>query len=226
MSSRVVALVPARNEADRIGATISALRALPDIDDVVVVDDGSSDGTASVALAGGAAVLRTGRRTGKGGALEGGLRRLPAADVWLFADADLGESAASLSAVLEPVIHGRADLAIAVFPDGQGGGGFGTVKRSAARAVRVLSGCHALEPLSGQRALTSATLEAVRPLARGFGVETAMTIDAVRAGVRVVEVPAAVSHRATGRDIGGFTHRGRQALEIALAVIPRALGLR
>lgn len=226
MSPRVVALVPARNEADRIGATISALRALPGVDEVVVVDDGSIDGTASVALASGAAVLRTGRRTGKGGALEGGLRRLPAADVWLFADADLGETAASLSAVLEPVIEGRADLAIAVFPDGQEGGGFGAVKRSAARAIRILSGFRALEPLSGQRALTSAALEAVRPLARGFGVETAMTVDAVRAGVRVVEVPAAVSHRATGRDVGGFAHRGRQALEIALAVIPRALGLR
>ena len=149
MSPRVVALVPARNEADRIGATVSALRELRDVDEVVVVDDGSTDGTASVALAGGAAVLRTGRRTGKGGALEGGLRRLPAADVWLFADADLGETAASLSAVLEPVIDGRADLAIAVFPEGQGGGGLGMVKRSAARAIRVLSGFPALEPLSG-----------------------------------------------------------------------------
>jgi hypothetical protein len=226
VSPRVVALVPARNEADRIGATISALRALPRVDEVVVVDDGSIDGTASVALASGAAVLRTGRRTGKGGALEGGLRRLPRADVWLFADADLGETAGSLSVVLEPVIEGRADLAIAVFPEGLGGGGFGAVKRTAARAIRVLSGLRALEPLSGQRALTAATLEAVRPLARGFGVETAMTVDAVRAGVRVVEVPADVSHRSTGRDVGGFAHRGRQALEIALAVIPRALGLR
>lgn len=226
MSPRVIALVPARNEADRIGATVSALRAIEGVDEVVVVDDGSTDGTASVALASGAVVLRTGRRTGKGGALEGALRRLPPADVWLFADADLGESAGSLSVVLEPVTRGEADLAIAVFPDGEGGGGFGTVKRSSARAIRLLSGFPAREPLSGQRALTSATLEAVRPLARGFGVETAMTVDAVRAGVRVLEVPAAVSHRVTGRDVRGFTHRGCQALEIALAVIPRALGLR
>lgn len=222
----MVALVPARNEADRIGATVSALRALPGVDQVVVVDDGSIDGTASVALASGAAVLRTGRRTGKGGALEGALRRLPRADVWLFADGDLGESAASLSAVLEPVVLGRADLAIAVFPEGEGGGGLGAVKRSAARAIRFLSGFRALEPLSGQRALTSAALDAVRPLARGFGLETAMTVDALRASMRVVEVPAALSHRHSGRTIRGFAHRGRQGLEIALAVVPRALGLR
>ena len=222
----MVALVPARNEADRIRATVSALRALPGVDQVVVVDDGSIDGTASVALASGAAVLRTGRRTGKGGALEGALRRLPPADVWLFADGDLGESAGSLSAVLEPVVLGRADLAIAVFPEGEGGGGLGAVKRAAARAIRSLSGFRALEPLSGQRALTSATLDAVRPLARGFGVETAMTVDALRASMRVVEVPTAVSHRDSGRNIRGFVHRGRQGLEIALAVVPRALGLR
>jgi hypothetical protein len=41
-----------------------------------------------------------------------------------------------------------------------------------------------------------------------------------------VEVPAAVSHRGTGRDVRGFAHRGRQAVEIAIALIPRALGLR
>ena len=226
MSPRVVALVPARNEADRLGATVSALRALREVDEVVVVDDGSVDGTASVALARGAAVLRTGRRTGKGGALEGGLRRLPPADAWLFADADLGESAGVLSAVLEPVLLGQADLAIAVFPEGEGGGGLGTVKSSAARAIRLLCGFRTVEPLSGQRALTSAALEAIRPLARGFGVESAMTVDAVRAGMRVVEVPAAASHRGTGRDVRGFAHRGRQAVEIALALIPRALGLR
>jgi hypothetical protein len=222
----VVALVPARNEADRIGATVSALRAIAGVDEVVVVDDGSTDGTAPAALASGAVVLRTGHRTGKGGALEGAMRRLPPADVWMFADADLGESAGSLSVVLEPVIRGEADLAIAMFPDGEGGGGFGTVKRASARAIFVLSGFAAREPLSGQRVLTSAALEAVRPLARGFGVETAMTVDAVRAGVRVLEVQAAVSHRVTGRDARGFAHRGRQALEIALAIVPRALGLR
>ena len=100
------------------------------------------------------------------------------------------------------------------------------MKSSAARAIRLLCGFRTVEPLSGQRALTSAALEAIRPLARGFGVESAMTVDAVRAGMRVVEVPAAASHRGTGRDVRGFAHRGRQAVEIALALIPRALGLR
>lgn len=225
MSPRVVALVPARDEEGQVGATVEALRAIPAVSEVLVVDDGSSDRTASEALAAGATVLRLPRSVGKGRALEGTLRRMPAPDVWLLADADLGASAGALGAVLEPVLSGRADLAIATFPPGEGGG-FGIVKRFAARAIRLLCGFEAAEPLSGQRAATAAALGSCRPVAPGFGVETAMTIDAVRAGLRVLEVPAPLSHRATGRDVRGFAHRGRQGLDIALAVLPRALGMR
>ena len=222
---RVCALIAARNEADRIGATVSALRSLPGVEDVVVVDDASTDGTASAALAAGATVIQGRCRAGKGRALEGALRRLPPAGVWLLADADLGHTAGQLGAVLSEVLEGRADLAVAILPPAQGGG-FGLVKRSAGRAIRLLSGFQPVEPLSGQRALTREALEACRPLSAGFGVETGMTIDAVRRGFRVVEVRADLDHRATGRGLGGFAHRGRQGVDVVLAVLPRALGLR
>jgi len=222
---RVCALIAARNEADRIGATVSALRSLPGVEDVVVVDDASTDGTASAALAAGATVIQGRRRAGKGRALEGALRRLPPAGVWLLADADLGHTAGQLGAVLSEVLEGRADLAVAILPPAQGGG-FGLVKRSAGRAIRLLSGFQPVEPLSGQRALTQEALEACRPLSAGFGVETGMTVDAVRRGFRVVEVRADLDHRATGRGLGGFAHRGRQGIDVLFAVLPRALGLR
>ena len=222
MSPRVVALVPARNEGERIRATVLALAALPDVAEVVVVDDGSRDRTASEALAAGAAVLRIAGGAGKGRAVERALRRLPPADVWLLADGDLGSTASALVQVLEAVCAGRADLAIGTFPPAVGGG-FGLVKRFAAVSIRLLTGFRAQEPLSGQRALSAAALTACQPLARGFGLETAMTIDAVRAGLRVVEIPAELEHRATGRDLLGFVHRGRQGLDIALALVPRAV---
>lgn len=225
MSVRVVALVPARDEADRVGATVAALRSIDAVNEVVVIDDGSQDGTASEALTAGATVLRIAEPIGKGGALEGALRRLPEPDVWLLADADLADTAAGLERVIEPVLDGRADLAIAAFPPGRGGG-FGLVKRFAARAIRLLSGFEASEPLSGQRAVSASALAVCRPVASGFGVETAMTIDAVRAGLRVQEVPVPLGHRPTGRDIRGFAHRGRQGLEILLALAPRVVGLR
>jgi len=82
------------------------------------------------------------------------------------------------------------------------------------------------EPMSGQRALTRGALDAVRPLARGFGVELGMTVDAVRAGLRVVEVPVTMEHAPTGRDIKGFVHRARQGFDHLLAALPRAVGLR
>jgi glycosyltransferase involved in cell wall biosynthesis len=223
--SRVVALVAARDERQRVAATVAALRELSAVTEVVVVDDGSTDETASRALAAGAAILRHERPRGKGRALEGALRRLPAADVWLLADADLGQSAGALEAVLEPVLAGEADVAIAVFPPGEGGG-FGLVKRSAGRAIRALGGVRLQEPLSGQRALTGPAMDAVRPLAAGFGVEAAMAIDAARAGLRVVEVPADLTHRPTFRDLAGFAHRGRQGWDILRSLLPRAIGLR
>jgi len=223
MTSRVVALVAARNEAERIGATVEAL--LSFADEVVVVDDASEDETASLALGAGATVLRIPARAGKGRALEGALDRLADAGVWVFADGDLGSSARALDRLADAVLQGGADLAIAD-PPAQKGGGFGLVKKAAGRAISRLTGFRPRAPLSGQRAVSARALAACRPLARGFGVEAAMTLDALRAGLRVVELPVPVHHRPTGRTLGGFVHRGRQGLDILVALVVRALGLR
>jgi len=221
MERQVVALVAAYEESARIGATVSALHGL--VDEVVVVDDGSSDGTSSAALVAGATVLRASRRCGKGRALEEALERLPPADVWLLVDGDLDKTASLLAPLLDAVREGKADIAIAAFPK-LAGGGFGMVKRVAARSIRAACGFEASEPLSGQRAITAAALAAVRPLAPGFGLEVGMTIDAVRAGLRVVEIPIeGLSHRPTGRGARGFAHRARQGADILAAMAARAI---
>jgi len=221
MDRKVVALVAAYEESARIAATVSALRGL--VDEVVVVDDGSEDGTSSAALVAGATVLRASRRRGKGRAMEEALERLPPAAEWLLVDGDLGQTASVLAPLVEAVREGSADIAIAAFPK-LGGGGFGLVKRTAARLIRATCGFDAREPLSGQRALTAAALATVRPLAPGFGVEVGMTIDAVRAGLRVVEIPIeGLSHRPTGRGVRGFAHRARQGADILAAVVARAI---
>jgi hypothetical protein len=220
MDRNVVALVAAHEESDRIASTVSALHAL--VDEVVVVDDGSEDATSSAALLAGATVLRASHRRGKGRAIEEALERLPSATTWLLADADLAASAALLGPLVEAVQQGRADIAIAAFPR-LAGGGFGIIKGAAARSIRVACGFDPHEPLSGQRALTASALAAVRPLAPGFGLEVGMTIDAVRAGLRVVEIPIeGLTHRPTGRGPRGFAHRARQGVDIVGAIVARA----
>lgn len=221
MDRRIVALVAAFDEAERIAPTVAALQDLAD--EVVVIDDGSRDGTSSAALVAGASVLRASRRRGKGRAIEEALERLPTAAIWLLADADLAGAASRLAPLVEAVREDRADLAIAAFPK-LSGGGFGMVKRAAARAIHLASGFAAREPLSGQRALSAAALAAVRPLSPGFGLEVGMTIDAVRAGLRVIEIPiGGLSHRPTGRGARGFAHRARQGADILAAVASRAV---
>jgi hypothetical protein len=218
----VVALVPAFDEEGTVGQTVRTLRALAGIDAVFVVADGCTDRTVEEALAAGARVLRSARRMGKGGAVEAALALAPAADVYVLVDADVGDTASPVSALIEAVLRDEADLAVGLLPP-MDGGGFGLVKGFARLSIRLLTGRRTAEPLSGQRAVAARCLEACRPLAGGFGLETAMTIDALRAGFRVMEVPVAMRHRPTGRTVAGFLHRGRQGLDILRATAERAL---
>ena len=223
---RVVAVVAARNEARRVGATVEALRSIEGVATVIVADDGSTDATASEAAAAGARVLRSPRNFGKGAALAAAIdAAMGSADVVLLADGDLEASAAALTALLGPVLSGRADVAVAA-PLRAVSGGFGLVRRSASALIRRISGLEVRAPLSGQRAATAECLRACRPLARGFGVDAAMVADAARLGFRVVELPVAFEHRSTGRDAAGFVHRARQGRDILGALALRAAGWR
>lgn len=214
-----VAIVPARDEADTVAATVAAIRALPGVAAVLVVDDASSDATAEAAELAGAVVLRLPRSAGKGAALEAGLEASRDAEAVLLLDADLGAGAGRAAALLAPIAAGEADMTVAVLPRPAGSGGFGLVKGLARAGIaRLGGGFAATAPLSGQRALTRAAVEAVRPLGFGFGAEVVMTVRALRAGLRVLEVPAEMSHRATGRDMAGFAHRGRQFVHVAAAL--------
>ena len=202
MAEPLRGLIAARDEEERIGAAVTALREAFPGSEVVVADDGSRDRTAEVAETAGARVLRF-SRLGKGQALALAEREIPPGPL-LLCDADLDGS-------LEPLV-GDADLAVARFA-APGGGGFGIARRAAAALIRLRSGFEARAPLSGQRYLSKRARAACFPSAAGFGVEVRMTIDAVRAGLRVEEVTLGLRHRNTGRDVRGFVHRARQSSE-------------
>jgi hypothetical protein len=101
------------------------------------------------------------------------------------------------------------------------GGGFGVALRFARWAIRSRSGYDAGAPISGQRAMRLEVLRAVLPFAPGYGMEVGMTVDAVRHGYSVEEVELDLEHRATGRTLGGFVHRGAQLRDFARAWFAR-----
>jgi glycosyltransferase involved in cell wall biosynthesis len=222
-SSRAV-IVAAHDEADRIEATLEVLtRALPDAS-IWVADDASTDATAALARARGARVVTRTHPLGKGAnvtaAAEVALREGTGDELFLLCDADLGASAGELSKLLDAVSGGECDLAVAAFLV-RVGGGVGGVVGFARWAIERRCGYRAAAPISGQRAMRADVLAALLPFAAGYGMETAMTIDAVRSGYRVSEIELELEHRATGRSLRGFVHRGRQLRDIVGAYLSR-----
>ena len=223
---RAVALMPARNEADLIATTVSAVLSLDSVVGVIVIDDASDDETQQRAEEAGALVRRLACHQGKGTTLEHACNMLEilapfgaleSLDAILLLDADLGSTAAQAAALLSALEDG-ADLAIADFSPAAKKAGFGLVKSLARKAILELGGFEARSPLSGQRALSPKCLKMVRPFAPGFGIEVAMSIKALWAGMRLVEVPTTMTHRASGRTLRGFLHRGRQYFDVLRTV--------
>jgi glycosyltransferase involved in cell wall biosynthesis len=219
-----VAIVAARNEADRIGETLRALAEMAPGIETYVADDASSDGTRDAALSAGATVIGRNRPHGKGGnvtaAATAALEGLPDDAIVLLCDGDLAGSAARLGPLIEAVEEGPGDLAIAVF-ERKVGGGLGLAKGFARWAIASLSGFEATAPISGQRALSAAVLRDVLPFAPRYGMEIGMTVDATRAGHRVIEVELDLEHRSTGRNLSGFMHRGRQLRDFVAVYLSR-----
>ena len=230
VSDEVAVVIPARNEADRIQATVTAATGLSAVALVVVVDDGSKDGTAAAARQAGAAVMRHARNRGKGAAMEPGAEAADLLDQrehrdrprhLLFLDADLAGTAALAGPLIDPVLAGRADMTIAVFAATVKLGGHGLVVGLSGAGIQRATGWRPAQPLNGQRCLTRAALEAASPLARGWGAETGLTIDLLRQGFRVTEVQVELAHRATGTGLRAQLHRAHQLTDVARALAAR-----
>lgn len=229
----VAAIIPCKDEASRIAPTVRAVRAIDGVDLVVVVDDGSTDATAARAHDAGALVVRHAVNSGKAAALETGVRYVRDLERrtqtsrrhdYLFVDGDLEDSAAAVGVLVPDVREGRADMTIATLPTQKtAGGGRGFVVRLAREGIRELTGWTAVQPLSGMRCITADAFDAASPLARGWGVEVGLTVDVLRAGLRILEVPCDLHHRVTGSDWRGQLHRARQYRDVLRALRARGL---
>ncbi|MHB1610978.1 MAG: glycosyltransferase family 2 protein, partial [Sulfobacillus sp.] len=106
MIERVAAIIPAFNEELNIGTVLRVLKAVPEIDDIIVVNDGSTDQTSRVARELGVRVLDLEENSGKGSALKAGAEQVQA-DIVLFLDADLlGLTVEHVQELLRPVLNG------------------------------------------------------------------------------------------------------------------------
>ena len=231
----VAVVIPAKDEAARIAATVASAHDIAGVDIVLVVDDGSTDDTRLVARDAGATVVVHERNRGKARALQTGadivarLDRLRAADgslprAMLFVDADLAESAAHSAPLIEPVLTGATDMSIALLPrQQQVAGGHGRVVALARAGIVRATGWTPAQPLSGIRCLTREAFDAAAPLAAGWGVETGLTIDLLRRGFQVAEVPCELFHRVSGADLAGQLHRAGQYRDVARALAARGL---
>ena len=204
----VLLFLPARNEAPRIGAVLA--RVPPTVRDhpveVVVVDDGSSDGTGDVARAGGARVIRT-AGLGLGAAVRIGLAAgaEAGAAVVAFCDADGEYDPAELERLAAPILDGDADYVV--------GSRFGGTIRSMrphrragnrvlTRALALLTKSPITDGQSGYRAL-SLDAAASAEVSHDFNYAQVLTLELLRRGYRYREVPITYSFRISGES---FVH--------------------
>jgi glycosyltransferase involved in cell wall biosynthesis len=225
--SGVTVVLPALDEAEALPA---ALASFPAGVDLLVVDNGSSDGTGAVAAAAGARVVAEPRR-GFGAACWAGVQASPRAEVIAFADADGSFDGADLAAVAGPVLAGRADLVVGSRVTGAREPGampaFALAgNRVLGLACRPLFGV-ALSDLGPFRAMRRDALVALGIRDRGQGWPLEMIGRAARAGLRVGEVPVRYRPRAGGASkVSGSLPGSLRAAAAMTAVTARLLAER
>jgi hypothetical protein len=200
VSSRAIIVVPVLDEAPSIaGVVTQARRHAP----VIVVDDGSRDGSGDVARAAGAAVVRHARRAGKGAALASGIEaaRAAGADLVVTLDGDRQHAADDVPRLLEAARTAPGAIVI-----GSRAHALTTLPRERAHAVRIagfflswVTGATTLDTQSGFRVYPLAAYDAIVPRRGGFVWETEILVRAAARGIDVLEVPVRVIPRATRR---------------------------
>lgn len=197
-------VIPARDEARSIGAVIIGLPTY--IAEIIVVDNGSRDGTAAIAATAGAKVVKEPRR-GYGRACKAGIKAAMPCDILLFLDGDAADDPSDAASILAPIIAGDADLVI-------GSRLAGRVERGAMTPAQRWGGALAgilIRLFWGQRVTDLGPFRAIRAdaLARlgmddnDFGWTVEMQVRAAKSGLRMIERPVTYRRRLGVSKISG-----------------------
>ncbi|WP_435019851.1 glycosyltransferase [Tundrisphaera sp. TA3] len=200
-SAKVAVAIPCLNEANAIAAVVAAWReALPEAE-VIIFDNGSTDGTGDLARGLGVRVVEVPDR-GKGNAVRAIFRELAGRPAVVMTDGDGTYPASAVRPLLGPILDGRADMTVGarrpVAEDKAMSAthALGNFAITAAFGLLVGPGCRDL--LSGYRAFGPRFLRAVQPRSTGFEIEAELSGEAVGRGFRVAEVPVSYHPRIAG----------------------------
>ncbi len=207
-NASISVIMPALNEEDAVGKVLADIPGW--VDDIVVVDNGSTDGTAEVALSGGARLVEEKKR-GYGAACLAGIAALEECDVVVFLDADFSDHPEEMALLVDPIVRGRADFVIGSRTSGMTDPG---ALHIPARLGNWLA-CNLINifwrfrytDLGPFRAIRSRSLEELRMRDEGYGWTVEMQIKAVRGNLRIEEVPVGYRRRIGRSKISG-TLRG------------------
>jgi glycosyltransferase involved in cell wall biosynthesis len=208
---RYSVVIPAFNEAASLARVVEKVAALPGPVEVIVVDDGSTDGTAAeiarVERDLPIVSLRLAENRGKGAAVRAGIARA-AAPVVVLHDADLEYDPASLLALVEPIERGLADAVYGSRFLGAVGQATGPIHRFANWVLTCLSnrltGLQLTDMETGQKAFRRDLIQRLGLVEDRFGIEPEITAKLARAGCRIMEIPVSYAGRprAAGKKIG------------------------
>ncbi len=213
-------IIPAHNEAECLGKTLASLHGYS-LQEIIVVDDGSVDETAAIARRHGVDVLVNKNCQGKARAVAKGVAAATE-DIILLVDADLGETAGLTVKLFDTLRRDNLDMVVAVLPEKKGG--FGILRGMAYWGIVIMAKTKLKQPLSGQRAFRKEIFQDCLGPCRGFGLEVALSLDALRKGYKIREVELPLRHRYSDKDLRGFLHRGRQTIDILHAFGRRLFG--
>jgi glycosyltransferase involved in cell wall biosynthesis/CheY-like chemotaxis protein len=207
-SHRLTAIIPAYNEQVAIGSIV--LNAMMHVDRVIVIDDGSTDKTAEVAVLAGAELIKHKTNMGKGKALKTGFEAAKDAEIILTLDADGQHKTADIPKLLKPIIDGEADIVNGsryIAGDEKNTPAYRRVGQNVLdKATNFNAKTSVTDSQSGFRAFASYTIPAFKFREAGYSIESEMIIEASNAGFRIVEVPIGVRYDVDGSKKNPVTH--------------------
>ena len=205
---KLIAAIPAYDEEKYIGTIVLKTRQY--VDEVIVVDDGSTDSTSSVASLAGATVIRHDKNKGKGAAIQSILAeaRKKNPDILILLDADFQHDPDEIPILIRPIISDGFDLAIGSRE--QQRGKIPRYRRIGQRVLsyfsRILSKEKVIDSECGYRALSARAIAELKLRQKGFAIETEMIAAATEKGLKITEVPISAIYTKDSSTLNPLSH--------------------